>query len=76
MEKLTEWHIETPRFVIANSLSRTPFILSKTHEKEIGPNKRRAAEKLVDLLYDDWDLVVTMDQYPDHWHGHLIIQND
>lgn len=73
MEKRTEWHMETTNFVIADTLSGTPFIVSKQHEEELSADRRAKMERLLDLMYDDWSMTVTMDQYPEHWHGHLSI---
>ena len=72
MEKRTEWHIETPRFVIAEKLQGGPFIVSKRHEEELDEQKRERAEHLVGLLYDDFDLQVLMHRVPDHWHAHIV----
>lgn len=72
MEKRTEWHIETPRFVVAEKLSGGPFIVSKKHEEELDSEKRESAERLVSLLYDDYELRVLMAQVKDHWHAHVV----
>lgn len=76
MEKRTEWHIETPQFVIAEKLSGGPFIVSKRHETQLSDEKRNAAERLVSLLYDDFELVVKMNLVENHWHAHLIIKDE
>lgn len=72
MSKETEWHIETPRFVVAEKLSGGPFIVSKKHEEELDSEKRESAERLVSLLYDDYELRVLMAQVKDHWHAHVV----
>lgn len=71
MEKKTEWHLETKDFVIADTLSGSPFIVSKHHEKELSDERRKRAERLVSLLYDDCDIDVRMGMVPNHWHGHI-----
>ena len=71
MEKRTEWHIETTEFVVAEKLSGGPFIVSKRHETQLSDERRGAAEKLVSLLYDDYELRVVMGMVEDHWHAHI-----
>ena len=71
MEKKTEWHLETKDFVIAEKLGGGPFIVSKHHEKQLSDERRKRAERLVSLLYDDVDIVVRMNLVTDHWHGHI-----
>jgi hypothetical protein len=66
MEKRTEWHLETKDFVIAEKLQGGPFIVSKRHEKELSDERRDRAERLVALLYDDFDLQVLMNMVTDH----------
>lgn len=73
MEKRTEWHIETQEFVIAEKLSGGPFIVSKKHEEELSDERRDRAERLVDLLFDDFALDVRMGMVPDHWHAHIVV---
>jgi len=75
MEQKTEWHIETPRFVVADTLHGNPFIVLKKHKDSLTEDEREAAEHLVDLLFDNWELHTIMDQYPNHWHSH-ITQNE
>lgn len=72
MEQKTEWHIETPRFVIADTLHGSPFIVLKKHKDSLTEEEKSAAEHLVDLTFDEEkEFVVRMDQYPDHYHAHL-----
>ena len=72
MDRLTEWHIETPRFVIAETLSGGPFIVSKKHETQLSDERLCAAEHLVSLLYGDAaSITVMMNLVEDHWHGHI-----
>lgn len=72
MEEKTEWHIETKDFIIADTLSGHPFIVSKRHEKSLSDDRRQKMERLLDIWFDEWELTVVMDQYPDHWHGHIL----
>ena len=72
MEKRTEWHIETPRFVVAEKLGGGPFIVSKKHEQGLSEEKWERAEHLVGLVYDDFDLRVVMGLVEDHWHAHIV----
>ncbi len=75
MEKKTEWHIETPNFVIADTLTGNPFIVSKRHETSLSEPRREKAEHLVSCLYDEFELDVRMNMVTDHWHAHITISN-
>jgi hypothetical protein len=75
MDKRTEWHIETPSFVIAEKLSGGPFIVSKNHEKQLSDERWERAEHLVSLLYDDYELDVRMNLVPSHFHAHITTDN-
>lgn len=70
MDKVTEWHLETSDFVIADKIHGGTFIVSKRHEKKISDERRERAERLVGLLYDDFELQVLMNDVRDHWHAH------
>jgi hypothetical protein len=71
MEKKTEWHLETSDFVIAEKPSGGPFIVSKHHEVQLSDERRERAERLVGLLYDEFELDVLMSHVEDHWHAHI-----
>jgi hypothetical protein len=71
MEKQTEWHLETRDFVIAEKLGGGPFIVSKHHEKELSHERRDRAERLVGILFDNFEIDVVMAHCPEHWHGHI-----
>jgi len=75
MEKRTEWHLETQDFVIAEKLGGGPFIVSKHHETQLSDERRERAERLVGLLYDDFELVVRMNLVKEHWHAHITTSN-
>jgi len=72
MSKRTEWHIETPRFVVAEKLGGGPFVVSKKHEKELDEEKWERAEHLVGLLFDDFELDVRMNLVKSHFHAHIL----
>jgi len=72
MEKKTEWHLETKDFVIAEKLQGGSFIVSKHHETQLSDQRRKRAERIVSLLYDDFDLQVLMNHVEDHWHAHIV----
>ena len=72
MEKRTEWHLETPRLVIADTLSGGPFVVWKTHKTELTEQERNVVERCVSLLYEDFEIDVRMGMVPDHWHGHIV----
>lgn len=72
MDKRTEWYLQTKDFVIAEKLQGGPFIVSKWHEQELDDERRERAERLVSLLYDDFDLQVLMNHCEDHWHAHIV----
>lgn len=76
MEKRTEWHLETPRWVVAEKLSGGPFIVSKRHQESLSDDEWERAEHIVGLLYDDFELDVRMGMVPDHWHAHIVREDD
>lgn len=72
MTKKTEWYIETTNFIIAEKLGGGPFIVSKRHEKSLSEGRRQKAERLVSLLFDEFELVTRMNIVSEHWHSHII----
>lgn len=76
MSKKTEWHLETKRWVIAEKLGGGPFVVSKRHQKELSDEEWDEMERIVGLLYDDFDIVVRMNLVKDHWHAHLILPDE
>jgi hypothetical protein len=72
MEEKTKWHFETKDFVIAEKPSGGDMIVSKHHEQELSDERRDRAERLVGMLYDDFELQVLMNHVEDHWHAHII----
>ena len=75
MEKKTEWHLETPNFVVAEKLGGGPFVVVKEHVKELTKSQYRQMQHVVGLLYDDFEIVVRMNLVKDHWHGHIRTEN-
>lgn len=76
MEKKTHWYIETPRFVVAEKLGGGPFIVFKEHRESLDEDEWRAAENLVEVLFDDFELEIRMNLVPDHWHAHIVTPED
>jgi len=72
MEKKTKWYLETQDFIIAEKLGGGPFIVSKHHETELSDERRDRAERLVALCYDNFELRVLMNLVKDHWHAHIV----
>jgi hypothetical protein len=72
MDKRTEWHLETPEFVVADTLSGGPFIVSKKHEKEISEERMAVARRTAELVCDFESIEVRMNMCENHWHGHLV----
>lgn len=73
MEKRTEWYIETPRFVVAEKLGGGPFVVYKTHKKELSGDEWDAMEHTVSRVFgNDFEVRVRMNLVRDHWHGHIV----
>jgi len=71
MDKRTEWHLETPSFVIAEKLGGGPFVVSKTHQKSLSDEEWDHMEHVVGVCFDEFELDVLMHHCENHWHGHL-----
>jgi hypothetical protein len=77
MDKRTEWYYETPWFVVAEKLGGGPFIVSKRHTEELTQGERQAAEGTVAQVFGrDFELRVLMNIVEDHWHAHVITDNE
>ena len=72
MEKRTEWHLETADWVVAEKLGGGPFVVYKTHKKELSDEEWEQMKRVVDLIFDDWEPVVKMNLVEDHWHAHIV----
>jgi hypothetical protein len=75
MDKRTEWHLETPSFVIAEKLSGGPFVVSKTHQKSLSDEEWDHMEHVVGVCFDEFELDVRMNLVPCHFHAHIITGN-
>jgi len=76
MEEKTEWHIETPTFVLAEKLTGGPFIVVKRHTKELTDAEWWRAQHLADLWNGEpVELDVRMGMVPDHWHAHIVTED-
>ena len=76
MPKKTEWMLETPRLVIAEKLGGGPFVVWKEHKKELTEDEWDVVEHAVGLLYDDFELDVRMQICKQHWHAHLLVEDE
>ncbi len=76
MTKKTEWYFETPNLVVAEKITGGPFVVWKSHKTELDEDEMKLVEHVVDLLFDEWEIMVTMSQVENHWHGHLIIDDE
>lgn len=76
MEKKTKWYLETPRLVIAEKLGGGPFVVWKAHTKELTEEQREVVEHAVGILFDDFDIAVRMNLVEDHWHGHIVTDDE
>lgn len=71
MDKRTEWYLETQDWVIAEKLGGGPFVVSKTHQKELSEDEWDEMERIVGLVFDDFELDVVMAHCPNHYHAHI-----
>lgn len=76
MEKKTEWYIETPSFVVAEKLGGGPFVVVKEHKEELSDEEWDAMEHVVGVLFDDFEIRVLMNLVEDHWHGHIVTDEE
>lgn len=76
MTKQTEWYLETPSLVVAEKLSGGPFVVWKSHKEELDEDEMALVEHVVDLLFDDWEIEVRMGMVPNHWHGHILTEEE
>jgi hypothetical protein len=77
MPKRTEWYLETRDWVIAEKLSDgEAFVVSKTHTDSLSEEEWDDMERVVGKVFDEFSVEVRMNLCPNHWHGHLMINND
>jgi len=72
MEKKTEWHLETNDWVIAEKLGGGPFIVYKRHTDSLSDDEWDTMERVVSLLFNEFEITVHMGMVEDHWHGHIL----
>lgn len=72
MEKKTEWYLETEDWVVAEKLGGGPFVVYKTHKKQLSEEEWDEMEETVARVFDDFEVDVRMGMVPNHWHGHII----
>jgi maltodextrin utilization protein YvdJ len=76
MEKKTEWHLETKDWVIAEKLGGGPFVVYKKHKESLSADEWEDMTRVVGKLYDEFDIRVMMSLVEDHWHGHIVTDED
>lgn len=72
MDKVTDWYLETPNWVVAEKLGGGPFVVLKRHREYLTPPEKERMEHVVGLVYDDFSIRVLMNVVEDHWHGHIV----
>ena len=76
MDKRTEWHLETRDWVIAEKLGGGPMVVYKTHKTELSDEEWSDMERVVGKVFDEFDIRVLMGVVEDHWHGHIIVDEN
>lgn len=76
MEKKTEWYLETPDWVIAEKIGGGPFVVYKRHQRELSDEEWESMERVVNIIFDDFEIDVRMGMVEDHWHGHLVLPDE
>lgn len=74
MEKKTEWYLETKGWVVAEKLGGGPFVVSKEHTTELTDGQWEEMERIVGLVFDEFELVVRMNLVKDHFHAHIVTE--
>jgi hypothetical protein len=72
MSKMTDWYLETPKWVVAEKLGGGPFVVFKRHTESLTPSEKEQMEHVVGLVFEDFDINVIMAHCPNHWHGHIV----
>lgn len=76
MEKRTEWYLETKDWLVAEKLGGGPFVVYKQHQTELSDEEWQDMERIVSLVFEDFDIRVMMNLVEDHWHGHIITNEE
>lgn len=76
MDKRTEWHLETKDWVVAEKLGGGPFVVYKKHTKELTEDEWDDMLRIVGKVFDEFEIRVLMNIVEDHWHGHIITDED
>lgn len=71
MSKKTDWYIETSDWVVAEKIGGGPFVVYKSHQTELSDEEWADMERIVDLVFDEYEIEVVMSHVPEHWHGHI-----
>lgn len=72
MDKKTKWYLETQDWVVAEKLGGGPFVVYKYHKKELSDEEWADMERIVRHVFDNFEIRVMMSLVKDHWHGHII----
>jgi hypothetical protein len=47
------------------------MVVYKTHKRELSDEEWEEMERIVGLVYDDFEIEVLMYHVREHWHGHI-----
>lgn len=72
MDERTEWYLETRDWVVAEKLGGGPFVVYKEHTEELSEQEWQDMERVVGKLFDEFELRVLMNVVENHWHAHII----
>lgn len=73
MEERTEWHLETADWVIAEKLTgHGDMVVYKRHTSDLSDDEWEEMERIVGILYDEFEIEVLMHHVEDHFHAHII----
>lgn len=75
MDKRTKWYKETDEFIVAEKLGGGPFVIVKDHVEELDEEQLQRAHDLVDEIFGEHQFKVLMNLVKDHWHAHIITDN-
>lgn len=72
MEKRTEWYLETRDWLVAEKLDGGPFVVYKRHTEKLSDEEWENMERIVNHVFEDFELVVRMNLVEDHFHAHIV----